>query len=124
MTRSCAISERSTSLGAASSLVRKIARIRDRISQVEATRRDEPDQMERFRQRMAARRGALLAREPTTERQDLDASISKLIEDHYLPGISLPVREKFSNAMLAWSEAQEHKPDVNGQVTVALTHFP
>jgi hypothetical protein len=99
------------SSGAAPSLVREIARIRDHISQIEATRQDEPDQMERFSQRMAARHGASLPREPTPEQQDLDASISKLIEDEYLPGISLPVREKFSNAMLAWRQSREMEPD-------------
>ena len=99
------------SSGAAPSLVRGIARIRDHISQIEATRHDEPDQMERFSQRMAARHGASLPREPTPEQQGLDASISKLIEDEYLPGISLPVREKFSNAMLAWRQSQEMEPD-------------
>ena len=99
------------SSGAAPSLIREVARIRDRISQIEATRQDKPDQTERSRQRLAALDGVSLPREPTPEQQDLDAKISKLIEDEYLPGISLPAREKFSNAMLAWRQAQETEPD-------------
>ena len=99
------------SAGAAPVLIHEVARIRDRISQIEATRRDRPDQLERLRRRRAARQGVSLPRELTPEQQDLDQSIGKLIEDEYLPGISLPVREKFSNAMLAWSQAQDIEPE-------------
>lgn len=95
------------STGAAPSLIREVARIRDQISQIEATRQDEPDWLEKTRQRLAARQGETLEREPTAQQQALDESIGKLIEDEYLPGVSLPVRENFSDAMSAWSQAQD-----------------
>ncbi len=95
------------STGAAPSLIREVARIRDQISQIEATRQDEPDWLEKTRQRLAARQGETLEREPTAQQQALDDSIGKLIEDEYLPGVSLPVRENFSDAMSAWSQAQD-----------------
>jgi hypothetical protein len=98
------------STDAAPSLVREVARIRDQISQIEATRQDEPDRLEKARQRMAAQQGETLEREPTAEQQALCESIGKLIEDKYLPGVSLPVRENFSDAMSAWRQAQDPPP--------------
>jgi len=95
---------------AAPTLVRKAARIRNRISQIEATRQDEPDQLEKLRQRRAARLGGALEREPTPEQHRLLEEISKLIRCEYLPGISLTVRERFSDAMSAWGQAQEPLP--------------
>ncbi len=50
------------STGAAPSLIREVARIRDQISQIEATRQDEPDWLEKTRQRLAARQGETLER--------------------------------------------------------------
>jgi hypothetical protein len=102
---------RSLSAGAAPRLVREVARIRDRIRQIEATRDDEPDLLEELRQRSAAARGIALPRDPTLEQQDLEESIGQLIAEEYLPGISQLVRDKFSHAMLAWSQAQEPEPD-------------
>ena len=96
--------------GAVPSLVREADRIRDRISQIEAARQDEPDRLETMRQRRAARLGVSLDREPTPEQQALLEHISRLIEDEYLRGISLPVRERFSDAMSAWSQAQQQQP--------------
>ena len=102
---------RSLSAGAAPSLVREVARIRDRIRQIEATRDDQPDLLEKLRQRSAAARGITPPRDPTPEQQSLEESIDQLIAEEYLPGISLLVRDKFSSAMLAWSQAQEPEPD-------------
>src|ERR1039457_22069 len=96
--------------GAVPSLVREADRIRDRISQIEAARQDEPDRLETMRQRRAARLGVSLDREPTPDQQALLEHISRLIEDEYLRGISLPVRERFSDAMSAWSQAQQQQP--------------
>lgn len=101
----------SLSAGAGPPLARKIAGIRDRIRQIEASRDDEPDLLEQFRQRSAAALGFTLPREPTPEQRDLEESIGQLIAAQYLPGISLLVRDKFSRAMLAWSQAQEPEPD-------------
>jgi hypothetical protein len=99
------------SAGAAPSLLRDVTRIRDRISQIEATRDDGPDPTERLRQRRAAAEGETLPREPTPEQQDLQTRIDDLIAEEHLPGVSVLVREKFSGAMQAWSEAQETEPD-------------
>ena len=74
------------SAGAAPSLVHEVARIRDQISQIEATRQDKPDWLERARQPRAALQGETLEREPTAEQQALNEKIGKLIEDEYLPG--------------------------------------
>lgn len=98
-----------TTLGeaAAPALLLKVTRIRNRISQIQDARRDEPSQMERLRQRRAARHGGSLERSPTHEQHRLLEEISKLISCHYLPGISLTVREQFSSAMSAWAREQE-----------------
>jgi hypothetical protein len=96
--------------GAAPSLVRRAARIRHRISQIEAARQDEPDQLEKLRQRQAARLGVSLEREPTPEQHRLLEEICKLIRCEYLPGVSLTVRERFSDAMSAWGQAKEPPP--------------
>lgn len=99
------------SAGTSALLARLVARIRDRISQIEAARDEEPDPTDRRMRRLTALRGGPLSRGPTPEQQDLEKSISDLIADEYLSGISLLVREKFSGAMLAWSQAQETEPD-------------
>lgn len=96
--------------GAAPSLIREVTRIRDRISQIEAVRQDKPDRLERLRQRLAARQGVPPEREPTPQQQALLESIREQIEGELLPGISLPVRESFSDAMCAWSRAQDPPP--------------
>jgi hypothetical protein len=96
--------------GASPSLVRRAARVRNRVSQIEATRQDKPNQLEKLRQRQAARLGGSLEREPTPEQDRLLEEISKLIRCEYLPGISLLVREQFSDAMTAWGESQEPPP--------------
>lgn len=96
--------------GASPSLMRKIARIRGRISQIEAARQDEPDKLEKLRQRRADRLGLPLEREPTPEQARLLQEICKLITCEYLPGVSLTVRERFSDAMFAWARAQDPEP--------------
>ena len=92
------------------SLMRKIARIRGRISQIEAARQDEPDKLEKLRQRRAGRLGRPREREPTPEQARLLQEICKLITCKYLPGVSLTVRERFSGAMFAWAWAQDPVP--------------
>jgi hypothetical protein len=92
---------------AAPTLVRKTARIRDRISQIEVARQDEPDNLEKLRQHRTARLGGALEREPTPEQHRLLEEIYKLIRCEYLPEISLTVRERFSDAMSAWGQAQK-----------------
>jgi hypothetical protein len=96
--------------GAASSLVRRATRIRERVSQIEVTRQDKPDQLEKLRQRSATRLGTSYEREPTPEQYRLLEEISKLVRCEYLPGISLTVRERFSDAMSAWGQTQEPPP--------------
>jgi hypothetical protein len=91
-------------------LTRKIARIRGRISQIQAARQDEPDKLEQLRQRSAARLGGSLEREPTPEQARLLEEICKLITCEYLRGVSLTVRERFSDAMFAWARAQDPEP--------------
>lgn len=96
---------------ASPSFMRKLARIRGRISQIEATRQDEPDELEKLRQRWAARHVGSLEREPTSEQHRLLQEICKLTTCEYLPGVSLTVRERFSDAMFAWARAQAPEPD-------------
>lgn len=97
--------------GATPSLVRKIARIRGRISQIGAARQDEPDELEKLRQHRAARLGGSLEREPTPEQHRLLQEICKLMTCEYLPGVSLTVRERFSDGMSVWAWAQNPEPD-------------
>lgn len=97
--------------GASPTLMRKLARIRGRISKIEATRQDELSELEKLRQRWAARHAGPLAREPTPEQRRLLQEISKMITCEYLPGVSLTVRERFSDVMSAWARAQDPEPD-------------
>jgi hypothetical protein len=96
--------------GVSPSLVRRAARIRNRVSQIEATRQDKPNHLETLRQRQAAWLGGSLERDATPEQDRLLEEISKLIRCEYLPGVSLTVREQFSDAMTAWGESQESSP--------------
>jgi len=96
--------------GASPSLMRKVARIRGRIGQIQAARQDKPDRLEQLRQRSAARLGGSLEREPTPEQARLLQEICQLIACEYLPGVSLTVRERFSDAMFAWARAQDPEP--------------
>jgi hypothetical protein len=92
------------------SLLRRAERIRQRVNQIEAVRQDKPDQLEKLRQRQAALHGATLDREPTSEQYRLLEEICKLIRCEYLPGVSLTVRERFSDALSDWARAQEPPP--------------
>jgi hypothetical protein len=93
------------------SLVSEVARIRSRISQIEAARTAELDSLERIQRRTAARRGVPFERSPTPGQHELLEHISKLIEDEYLQGVSLPVRAKFADALCAWHHAQDVQVD-------------
>src|SRR5260370_1309876 len=73
----------------------------------EAPREADPNWQEKTRRRLAAGKAEKLEREPTAQQRALGDSIGKLIEDEPLPGVSLPVRENFSDAMSAWSQAQD-----------------
>jgi hypothetical protein len=91
--------------------VHKVARLRSRIGEIGAARRDEPDWLERLRARRATALGAPFERAPTPEQDRLVEEISKLIACEYLPRVSLTVRERFSDAMSAWRLAEEPPPD-------------
>ena len=91
-------------------LTQKVDRVRSRIGQMQQARQDKPDRLETLRQRRAEQQGIILEREPTAEQHRLLEEISKLITCGYLPGVSLTVREHFSDAMSAWGEAQDPPP--------------
>jgi hypothetical protein len=92
-------------------LVRKVARLRTRTGEIGAARRDEPDWLEKLRARRAAALGVPFERAPTPEQDRLVEEISKLITCEYLPGVSLTVRERFSDAMSAWRLAEQPPSD-------------
>jgi hypothetical protein len=94
----------------AASLVTEIARIREQIRQIEASRQDAPGALEIARQRLAPRRGVALEREPAPGQRELLGRICQLITDEYLPAVSLPVRDRFWSAMRAWEQAQHPRP--------------
>lgn len=115
--------------GAALDLLSRIARIRDSIAQIETERTDPPDRLERFWQRQAARAGVPHVRPPTEEQSRLEEEISKLTSCKYLRGVSLPVREKVSDAVEAWAQTQNPPPGDTAflerfAVTAALLTHP
>lgn len=93
------------------SLVSEVTRLRARIGQVEAARTADLDPLEQIQQRTAARQGALFVRSSTPEQHEMLQHINKLIEDEYLPGVSLPVRAKFADALHAWHQVQDSPID-------------
>jgi hypothetical protein len=60
---------------------------------------------------VASQQGVPFARSPTPEQYALLDRICQLITDEYLPGVSLPVRAKFADALNAWCSAQEAPVD-------------
>jgi hypothetical protein len=98
-------------VAAAPSLVCEVAQVRARLGQLEADRAVEPDPLDRIRRRASERHGVPYARSPTDEQHKLLDHISMLIEDEYLPGVSLPVRAKFAAALSAWRQAQQGPVD-------------
>ena len=82
------------SAGAAPSLVREVAQIRDQISQIEAARQDEPDRLEEAQAGDWPHSRAKHSREsPQQSSRPFDERIGKLIEDNYLPEVSASARE-------------------------------
>jgi hypothetical protein len=97
---------------AASRLVRSVTDIRSQIDQIEAMRPDDDlDHTDRIRRNLAQREGVPFARPYTPEQHELLDQISRLIADEYLPGVSLPVRDTFTDALDAWASAQEIEID-------------
>jgi len=96
---------------AAPSLLREVADIRAQIERIEATRSADLERLEQLQQRVASQRGVPFARSPTPEQYALLDRICQLIADEYLPGVSLPVRAKFADALNAWCSAQEAPVD-------------
>jgi hypothetical protein len=99
-------------LASASRSLPQIARIRSLIDQIEAARPEgDLDETDRFRQKMAQRRGVPFLKSPTPEQYDLLEQIANLIADEYLSGVSLPVRDDFIRSLDAWHLAQETLED-------------
>lgn len=96
---------------AAASLLGEVADIRAQIDRIEATRSADLDRLEQLQQRVASRRGVPFARSPTPAQSALLDRICQLIADEYLPGVSLPVRAKFADALNAWRSAHEARVD-------------
>jgi len=94
-----------------SPLHREIARIRAEVAQIEATRPAELDGDDRLQQSVARKLGQPFTRSAIPEQHALLMRISKLIEDEYLPGISLSVRADFVSALEAWRSSEEVPPD-------------
>jgi hypothetical protein len=91
----------------ASSVLREVADIRAQVDRIEATRSADLDPLEQTSAEGSSRRGVPSVRLPTPERYALFDRICRLITDEYLPGVSLPVRAAFADALRAWPSAQE-----------------
>lgn len=89
------------------SLLSRIVDLRIRIDALSADRSPRLDVLELFRQREAARRGEPFVRQPTAEQYALAELVEQALIDVFLPGVSLPVRSRFTAAMQAWTRAQE-----------------
>jgi hypothetical protein len=88
-------------------LLTEVARIRTEIDQIETSRPTDLSPLDRLRQKAATRQGNAFERSPTPEQSALSDRIYRLIEDEYLPGISDPVRARFTHALHCWRAAQE-----------------
>lgn len=84
------------------SLLREIADIRARITDIETMRSARLSRLNEHRRQFASGRHMTFARAPNPEQRVLLGQIEKLIIDEYLSDISLPVRAAFSSALDAW----------------------
>ncbi len=94
----------------ASPLLREVD-IRAKVDRIEATRPADLDPLEQLQPKVASRQGAPFVRSPTPEQYALLDRICQLIADEYLPGVSLPVRAAFADALRAWRSAQDATVD-------------
>lgn len=95
----------------ASSLLREVADIRAKVDRIEATRSADLDPLQQLQRKVASRQGVPFVRSPTPEQYALLDRICQLIADEYLPGVSLPVRAAFADALRAWRSAQDATVD-------------
>ncbi|WP_051173892.1 hypothetical protein [Amycolatopsis orientalis] len=66
-----------------------------------------PSPLDLLRRKVEARRDAIPGLMPPVRQNSLPQPLHQLLIDRYLPGVSEPVRERFTSAMSAWRGAQE-----------------
>ncbi|ALG06258.1 hypothetical protein [Kibdelosporangium phytohabitans] len=97
------------------------------IDQLDASRPPELDPLAQLSRNIAARRGPSFTQSPTPQQSAMSERIDQLIEDACLPGVSLPVRSRFTDALQHWRAAQkstEHDDYIHrfAAMAAALTH--
>ncbi|KFZ77002.1 hypothetical protein ED92_38495 [Amycolatopsis sp. MJM2582] len=94
--------------GVEPSLLAEVGAVRIEHERREAERlRHGPSPLDLLRRKVEARRDAIAGLIPTVRQKNLPQPLHQLLVDRYLPGVSEPVRERFTSAMRAWHGAQE-----------------